>query len=326
MYVRRTVLLREIWRFNARSLIIFSIWSSMACAVAVRLAPYGYLIGLPYTPLGTLGIAVAFYLGFKNSQSYDRLWEARKIWGGIVNASRNFANEVLSYVTPTSRDPAAIERLVFRHLAYVNSLRLQLRQTAGFGARSNVPDLGLPDPQQDASRVREFLPKNEADAILQTVNPATHMLRAQGRELGELCNHGELSEFRQIALMETLRQLYELQGRCERIKNTPFPRQYGSFATIFVWIFVLLLPFGLISELREFGPHAIWLAVPLSVLISWFFMTMEIVGDTSEDPFENYVNDVPMTALCRSIEVDLRQLLGNQDLPAPIEPINNVLL
>ncbi len=130
-----------------------------------------------------------------------------------------------------------------------------------------------------------------------------------------------------MQMMRCLEEFYNLQGMCERIKNTPFPRQYAYFSTVFVWIFIILLPFGLVQEFNKIADGAIvWLTVPFSVLISWIFITIEAVGDNSEDPFENYINDVPMTAISRTIEIDLREMLGEVDLPPKTEPVNDVLL
>ena len=128
-------------------------------------------------------------------------------------------------------------------------------------------------------------------------------------------------------MMTAIKDAYTLQGACERIKNTPFPRQYAYFSNVFVQIFVLLLPFGLLGEFSKLADgNGVWLNIPFSLLISWIFTTMEIVGDNSEDPFENYVNDVPMTAICRTVEIDLREMLGETQLPARMQPVNDILL
>jgi ion channel-forming bestrophin family protein len=137
---------------------------------------------------------------------------------------------------------------------------------------------------------------------------------------------GMIEDFRHMELMGTLTELYNLQGACERIKNTPFPRQYAYFSTLFTWIFILLLPFGLIGEFKDMGHHLMWLMIPFYVLISWIFYTMEAVGDNSEDPFENFINDVPMTALCRTIEIDLREMLNETDIPPKMQAKNGVLM
>ena len=158
-------------------------------------------------------------------------------------------------------------------------------------------------------------------------NAATQLLRGQGERIRKLIEGKPrlIEEFRFISLSDLLTEMYTLQGKCERIKNTPFPRQYAYFSAVFVWIFNTLLPFGIVGEFGDRGP-LIWLTVPLTVVISWIFFTMETVGDSSEDPFENFVNDVPMTALCRTIEIDLRQMLGETDLPEPIAPYNDILM
>lgn len=121
-------------------------------------------------------------------------------------------------------------------------------------------------------------------------------------------------------------ELYNQEGKAERIKNFPFPRQYAFFGEVFVVIFACLLPFGLISEFAKLGESFVWLTVPFCLLISWIFVTMEKVGDTSENPFENNLNDVPMTAICRAIEIDLREMLGETDLPQPMQAECDILM
>lgn len=159
------------------------------------------------------------------------------------------------------------------------------------------------------------------------VNTATQLLHRQGEEIRAAVAAGSLDLFHESTLHMVLRELYALQGKCERIKSTPFPRQYAYFSSLFVKIFALLLPFALVHEFHNIHDGwAIWIAVPFSVLIAWIFLTIESVGDNSEDPFENYINDVPMTALCRTIEIDVRQMLGETDLPEKIEPVNDILM
>jgi putative membrane protein len=120
--------------------------------------------------------------------------------------------------------------------------------------------------------------------------------------------------------------LYAQQGKAERIKSFPFPRQYAYFSEIFVGLFILLLPFGLVGEFAKLGESAVWLTIPFSILISWIFDTMEKVGDTSENPFENSLNDVPMSAISRNIEIDLRELLGESELPEPLQAVDGFLM
>ncbi len=337
MYVRRHIRFRVILRFAWRNLVLFMLWALLVTAAYLGLSTYGINVGIPFAPLSTIGIAVAFYVGFKNSQSYDRFWEGRKIWGGVVNYSRTWANQVLTYVhnqhaaNPRSADELhhLHHELIYRHIAWINALRIQLRKTTMLDRDnlSYVPDFHLEQDRECTSQIGAFVTSEEFDTVIAKANPATHLVKNQGRQLRELEQEGLVENFRMIDMMQTLEELYNLQGKCERIKNTPFPRQYAYFSAVFIWIFVLLIPFGLVTEFDKLGAASyVWLTVPFSILISWIFTTIEIVGDNSEDPFENYVNDVPMTALCRTIEIDLREMLDETDLPEKIKPVEDVLM
>ena len=338
MYLRRNIRWSIIFRYSWKKLLMFTAWSCAVVALALTLKEHGVDCSLPIAPLGTIGVAVAFYIGFKNNQSYDRSWEARKIWGGIVNVSRSFANQVISFISVTHSDSTVSDEvlkelhrdLIYRHLAWINTLRFQLRRKTKFcdePAEHIRPYMQVTSIDAMKSEIGAFLSDDETVAIGGYKNAATQILRNQGEHLRKVIEDQKLTdEFRYIALNELITEMYSLQGKCERIKNTPFPRQYAYFSAVFTWIFVLLLPFGLVGELATRGYHMTWLAVPLSVIIFWIFFTMETVGDASEDPFENNFNDIPMTALCRTIEIDLRQMLGEQDLPEPIEPVLDVLM
>ncbi|MCE7991124.1 MAG: hypothetical protein HEP71_04055 [Roseivirga sp.] len=334
MYVRRNIKWNVIFRFAWLNLIKFTVWSTLVVIAYVYFEGQGVAIGIPFLPLSTIGIAVAFYVGFKNSQSYDRFWEGRKIWGGIVNYSRTWANQVLSYMecSPSLNKEQVREiqqRLVYRHLGFINALRIQLRMTTIHDREnlSPVPDFKLANDRDCVEHIGNYLSHEEYVKVVTKVNTATQLNRRQGSELAQLRKEGVINDFQHIDMMKSLEEFYNLQGKCERIKNTPFPRQFAYFSTLFVWIFIILLPFGLVEEFHKIAGGAIvWLAIPFSVLISWVFSTIEIVGDNSEDPFENYVNDVPMSAICRTIEIDLKQMLGETDLPPKIEPVGDVLL
>ncbi|WP_046246359.1 bestrophin family protein [Hymenobacter terrenus] len=338
MYVRRNIRPGLILRFAWKNLLLFIFWATVVTfGYAYLRRHYGLDIRLPFLPLSTIGIAVAFYLGFKNNQSYDRFWEGRKTWGGIVNQSRSWASQVQSYVTNLRAAlplaPAELhavhQELIYRQLAWLNALRLQLRRTTIHDRRnmSYVPDLHLPAGAPGEPQVQTFLSEAEYVRVTTTANAAAQLLHQQSLRLQQLREQDLIDDFRHVDLMQTIKECYNLQGACERIKNTPFPRQYAYFSTLFTWIFVWLLPLGLVSEFSKLESHSfVWLTIPFSVLISWIFTTMEIVGDNSEDPFENYVNDVPMTAICRTIEIDLRQMLGETALPPRMQPVDDILL
>lgn len=319
MYVRKNLRWDVVWRLSRRSLLVFLVYNTLICFL------YGplnvHVLDIPWQPVALLGTAVAFYIGFKSNGSYDRFWEGRQLWGSIVNTSRTWAIRAFDFVQATPDevipDPGDItelhRRLLYRQIAWCNALRLHLRrQTAELWDTEVAP----------------FLPPTEAETAKRLSNPPTHLLRRQSVELRELVQRGLLTEFRQVALMQTIQDLLNAQGGCERIKNTPFPRQFAYFSFVFVWIFAAVLPLGLVEEFDSrlpLGQYHVWLMVPFSVLVSWVFNIIEIVGHTSENPFENDIYDVPMTTICRSIEIDLRELLQETVLPPRLEAVDDVL-
>jgi len=333
MYIKRNISWKIILRFGWQNLLFFIFWAGLVAWFNHHFEHHSSTISIPFLPLSTIGIAVAFYVGFKNNAAYDRFWEARKIWGGIVNYSRTWGNHVVNFVyssnIPKEKIQQIQQKLIYRHIAWLNALRLQLRQPSSFSIKhkSSIRTFqkGTPERKHWDEEVGYLLSKTDYDYLIDRKNTATHLIRQQGDDL-RLLNKNEylVNNFRHMEMMRVLEEFYNLQGKCERIKNTPFPRQYAYFSKIFVWIFVLLLPFGLIHEFTKMGHTMAFLAVPFSVLISWIFTTMEIVGNNSEDPFEGFVNDVPMTALCRTIEIDLREMLGEIDLPPKAQAENDI--
>jgi putative membrane protein len=337
MYVFRDIRWSVVFRFAWAYLIFYFFWGMLVYYGHAFAKTEGIDLAFPFLPISTIGIAVSFLLGFKNSQAYDRFWEARKIWGGIVNYSRTWTNQVLHFVGDTFRPDADPELLadtrrllVYRHLAWVNALRLTLRRPSSFSPRRSrsaaVFQQGSPDLETWVNEVGGFLAVGDLDDVMEAPNVPTELVRLQGEDLARLRKENLIDDFRHMELMRVLEECYNLQGKCERIKNTPFPRQYAFFSKIFTWIFVLLLPWGLLGEFDRLGQSFVWLLVPVNMLISWIFMTMELVGDNSEDPFEGFVNDVPMSALCRTIEIDLRAMLDETDLPERLAPVDGILM
>lgn len=300
------------------------------------------ILRVPFLPIATIGTAVAFYVGFKNNSAYDRFWEGRKIWGGVVNSSRTWGNAVVNYVLPGDDSQEAQDlrqELVYRHLAWINAVRLQLRSKSRFFDNPHRTTKARLENHAEHMRNdwdKELSPFLSGAELAQThdeSNAATQLLVRQGGVLSKLLNDQRLDLFHQIALMEIIEELYTLQGKAERIKNTPFPRQYAEMSRVMTRVFVALVPLGLLDVWHEQIDSAVtlasyWPVVPMCIsggLITWVFMTMEGVGDASEDPFERSMNDVPMNALCRTIEIDLRQMLGETDLPPKEQPIDFLL-
>lgn len=336
MYVRRKIRPAIVLKFAWKNILLSTIWATIVVFLYQELEDHKLHIGIPFMPLSTIGIAVAFYVGFKNNQAYDRFWEGRKIWGGIVNYSRTWANQVLSYLDCSkklSKEEMLVvqQRLVRRHLSWINALRIQLRATTIFDRQNltYVPNFSLENDRDCKDHISKYITGEEYDNVMGKFNPATHLNRLQGEDLAMLRKNDSINDFQHINLMDTLAEFYNLQGKCERIKGTPLPRQFAYFSSLFVWIFVLLLPFGMVEEFNDIQDgNIVWLTVPFSALVAWVFNSMEAIGDNSEDPFENYINDVPMSAICRTIERDLLQLIDEdpEKIPEKLQPVNDILL
>ena len=324
------------------------IWLLLASTGIALLYRFGYIeVALPWTPISVIGTAVAFYIGFKNNQSYDRMWEARKIWGGIVNDSRTWGMQIDGYVTDQfSASPIASaelqaikKRLIYRHIAWLYTHRNQLlaptvwEHISQRGATAHKADfyqrrfgVGLVEKEAAEFKLENYVDPKDAPRLAAAKNTATQLVNAQSRDLTELRAQGIIDDFRHTQLMTTLRSFYALQGKNERIKKFPLPRQYANMSRYFVAIFLFLLPFSMIPALMELGQYGFELSVLITALIGWVYVMMEVVGDYSENPFQGMAHDIPMLSLCRTIEIDLREMLNETDLPAPIAAKQHVLM
>ncbi len=294
---------------------------------------------VPWTPVALIGTAVAFIIGFQNSAAYGRIWEARKIWGGVVNSSRTWAMKVMDMITneyasnPVSEDQLTELKkiLIYRHIAWLTSLRHAMRQTKPWevfdehktnrewSSKVHIPEktISLRDD------LNNYLSEKEMKLVMGKGNKSTALLFLQSKNLRALKEKGLIWEFSFLELENLLQELFTLQGKSERIKNFPYPRQYATLSYLFVSIFMFLLPFGLIPafgsigmDLMELypsiGTYFIWLGVPFCTAVAWVFQTMERIGRVGENPFEGTANDVPISTIARGIEIDIRQMM-NED-------------
>jgi putative membrane protein len=205
-------------------------------------------------------------------------------------------------------DVAAFQKeLIYRHIAWINALRLQLRRETTW------------------TELEPLIGVEEFKWIMARQNHATQLVQKQGLRIAEGRKEGLIIEARYLEILdETLTSLYDLQGKAERIKNTPLPRQYDYFPRVFLYLFVTLLPSGMITELVKVD--SAWMVIPLSTMVSYVFYVLMRVGEFNEDPFEERFSDTPMTALCRTIEIDMREQLGETDLPPKLEPVDGILM
>ncbi len=311
-------------------------WLLLMLYTALAVVVYEILelhwIGIPWQILTVSGTAVSFYLGFKNNSSYERAWEARKIWGAIVNSSRSWGNMVKNFIGEQHAEgkdvseeeiKALKKRLVFRHIAWIYQLRRQLWDRRPWESPQKRIDkarqrlLSKFAPLSISDELKKHIDESELEEYLQKTNIATQLIAKQSDELEEAHKLGYLDNFRHVAMQELLTDFYTQQGKCERIKNFPFPRQYSSFSFFFVLAFILLLPLGLIPIFKEFGEGYVWLSIPFTALVGMIFWLMELVGDFAENPFTGGVTDTPMTQICHGIETDLKEMINEADSIGP---------
>jgi putative membrane protein len=346
MYVKKNFGLKSILIFSGGHIIWISLWAILV-AIVYQFTPLKQWLVIPWLPLSVIGTAVAFYVGFKNNSAYDRLWEARKIWGAIVNGSRTWGATSKAFISNQFSDKKYEDeelndlrkRIIYRHIGWLYALRNQLLiptqwehinqgMHIGRTAKKRMKKFGVGLHSDDITekQLRQFLPLNEYERLINYKNTATQIIDQQSQALKELRALNLIDDFRHMELQKLLADFYTFQGQCERIKKFPLPRQYGSMSLVFVGIFIFLLPLGMVSEFAKLGEFGVWLSIPFTVLVGWIYVMMELVGDYSENPFEGLGNDIPMLSLCRTIEIDLREMLGETKLPDAIEPINDILM
>ncbi len=352
MYTRRNYSVIAMLGWTRRNIYKFIIIATIPTALYVIFD--WKFIHLPWLPIALVGSALAFIVSFKNNASYGRLWEARKVWGGIVNTSRSITimfNDFISnehaHEKLSDEELFKIRKtLVLRHVAWMTSLRHALRAPKPWEMSSvNKSDREYMSKIQINERkfsleeeLDGYLSEEEKAFVLSTKNKQSACLNLQSKQLRELKEKKLIWEFSFLEMENLIVELFTLQGKLERIKNFPYPRQFATLNLFFVWIFIVLLPFGIINVFDEIGMQIlkgyeepssfikiigngfVWLSIPFSVIVSWIFHTMERIGEVSENPFEGIANDTPITTMARGIEIDIRQMIGDnpEDIPEPI--------
>ena len=247
-------------------------------------------------PLPLVGTAVALVVTLRNNAAYARWWEGRTLWGQIVNDSRSFVRGLIGM----TRDSQLQVRLTKLQVAYTQALRLHLLRRP---------------PWDDIVRL---LPPETEQRVRGAANVPLGLQTDIADRLGEAHAAGLVDSIGMSALNITLSSMMSAQGGLERIKNTPLPRQYSQFPRIFVRVFCLVLPLGLVHDLGYFTPLG-------SALVGFMFLALDQVGLDLEDPFEGTLHDVPMQTITRAIELDLHQMVGQAFHPPAVEMPNGVL-
>ena len=287
--------IRRIITEVAGPLTVLFVWD-----VAVTFTYFFLPFAAPSLPLTLFGTVLGLVLGFRVNSAYERWWEGRQLWGLMINASRNIARQAISFIPAVDERARDLQRsIVLRQIAYVHALRTQLRR------QDRRPD------------VVRLISEEEAAEPLAATNTANMLLNGNSKRVDEARRMGLIDTIQQNSMESVLVDIANAQGGMERIKNTPLPMQYRFFPSFFTRLFCVLLPIGLVETLGFATPIG-------STLAGLMFLAVLQIGDDLVDPFADTVHDLPLTAMCRTIEIDLLEGIGDPS-PEPLQPVKGVL-
>ncbi|MGS2741092.1 bestrophin family protein [Sinomicrobium sp. M5D2P17] len=303
MLLNNKIPLKFLFR-KTRSEILFVTFLSVIIGIADELLHVGG-IAIPLAIPTILGTAISLILAFRTGQSYNRWWEARIIWGAIVNDSRTLTRQLLGFVRIEGEDAGEastlVRKMVYRQMAWCYALGRSLRKQ---------------EPLKDA---KPFLSKEELERVGKQDNIPNAMLQLHMADLKQAFRKGWINSYQQVQIDETLKRLCDSMGKAERIKNTVFPATYSLIVHLILYLFILLLPFALVDDLG-------FIQIPLVITVAIAFFLIEKTAIYLQDPFEDLPTDTPVTSIARTIEINLRQMLNETDVPDTIKPVKNFYL
>jgi putative membrane protein len=271
---------------------------------------HGALAGMKITlttiPFTLIGLPIAIFLGFRNNSAYDRFWEGRKLWGELVLRSRNLARQCLSLVdgdgvAQVRNGTGDVRvRMILRAIAFSHALRAQLRQ---------LP----PEPA-----LARLLQSAEFEGMQRVANKPDYLMRQMGQDLHQCLKEGRIEPCLAANVDATLSAMTAAAASCERIKNTPIPFSYTVLLHRTAYLYCFLLPFGLVDSIGFMTPVVV-------AIVAYTFFALDALGDELEEPFGMEHNDLPLNAICRTIEIDLRTALGDEDVPEPLGAVDYCL-
>ena len=311
MIVQQSSKFHSLIHYIGWPLAVLLIWDVAVTAGYVTLHTTSGL-DFPSLPVTLAGSALVLFLSLRNNAAYARWWEARTLWGAIVNSSRSFARQASTLIGAQHHVPDGLQQasggdaashrlrryLVIRQIAYVGALRYHLLK-------------------QRPSDMLDTLDAHEREALSEHANVPNAILMCNAHDMAQACRDGALGSYERVMIEQTLVDLSNAQGGLERIRNTPLPKQYAQYPRLFVTAFCVLLPLGLVDSLLVYTPIA-------STLVGFMLMTMEKMGRDLQDPFSNNEHDVPMASICRTIQIDLLQSIGEK-APSPATSVAGVL-
>ena len=291
-----------------RGVLLANIVLAVLVTVAHRTLASHNAVLVSTIPFTLMGLPLAIFLGFRNSACYDRFWEGRKLWGELLLRCRNLSRQVLHLIelpAPVAdpRDLGDVRvRMLLRAQAFCVSLKQQLRdEPAAPGALAGL------------------LRAEEASALAGVRNRSAALMLNMGADLAQCRRDGLLDSVSTVHIDETLNALTAAAAGCERIRSTPLPFSYALLLHRTAYLYCFLLPFGIVDAVG-------WMTPLVVAIVAYTFFGLDTLGDEIEEPFGIQANDLPLEALCRSIEIDLRQALGDTDVPPPLAPVDYLLL
>lgn len=288
---------------------------------------------LPLFVATILGTTVAFVIAFKNNAAGARLYEAQRLYADVESASALFGMDVKCLLNPETEAEFKpyVPRLINQHVAWLTTLRYQLRKEKPWDNLSEGGNRDFAHYYRIFERemtleaaLQPYLSPEEILTLMSRHNPPTYCLQLQMELLKALMEKGLIHSKAFYHVVSTLNKLNIVQINCLRVKNSPYPRNFYSITKYLLITFLIFLPYSLVGEFNKVG-H-VWLTIPVSMLISWVYICLEKVGQSTTNPFEGGLSDVPITSISRGIEIELRQMLDQHDVPEEIKPMNDILL
>ncbi|MFM9436030.1 ion channel-forming bestrophin family protein [Janthinobacterium sp. CG_23.3] len=263
-------------------------------------------VTLTTIPFTLIGLPLAIFLGFRNNAAYDRYWEGRKLWGELVHRCRSLSRQCQSLIGAAAPASAALGlddvrvRMIYRAIAYAHALRQHLR------------DL------RRHEELQALLRPDEWRGVGGSANVPDYLMLHMGRDLRLCLEEKRLDGCLGAAIDATLSQMAAAAVGCERIKTTPIPFSYSLLLHRTAYLYCFLLPFGLVDALGFMTPFVVG-------IVAYTFFGLDALGDEIEEPFGLDSNDLPLDAMCRTIEINLRESLGESALPAPLRAVDYCL-
>lgn len=253
-------------------IIIFSI-----CVGFLAKDPHLLWINIPLSMTTVIGTAISLLLTFRTGQSYDRWWEARIVWGSIVNDSRSFVRQLMLFL-PAERTED-VQLFAERQIMWCFALSQSLRK------------------EKYTTRLQTYVEAND----IRDTNIPNGIIALHSKHLKHLVEQGVISDYRQVQLDSTLMRFCDAMGKCERIKNTIFPMSYSKLIHFLIYLFALFIPFSI-------DTNSVLIKAIVSALIPLIFLIIERTAILMQDPFENKPMDTPMTSICQTIEMNLNEM------------------